>query len=271
MNRKSNQLIVRWTLLLAATIAVVTAVACSKKAEPVTVVKQPQPVTLSVRPEAPKTVAFTASQPGPQLKTVSEKQPAGDKSKPKDIVFKSRDYGVSFQYPWQYTRVGAKAIGADYSLQPQADGLSSQISLVRVDVPKGFYADTDFDSGYLVVSINPELKEKQCAASLSSGRETKPQTLKINGVDFQWTEFDGGGHGEAAKVRNYIAYVNDMCYEIETGVKTKNDGKQREVNPDQVMKRLEPILMSVNIDTGKVSPAKQQLLSEVKGTTQQGK
>jgi len=62
-----------------------------------------------------------------------------------------------------------------------------------------------------------------------------------------------------------------MCYEIETGVKTKNDGKQREVNPDQVMKRLEPILMSVNIDTGKVSPAKQQLLSEVKGTTQQGK
>ena len=257
MNRKSTQLVVRLTLLIAALIAVVIAVACSKKAEPVTVVKQPQPVALNVRPEAPKTVAFTASQPGPQLKTVAEKQPSGDKSKPKSIEYKSRDYGLSFQYPWQYTRAGAKAIAADYALQPQADGLSSQVSLVRIDIPKGFYADTDFDSGYFIVSLNPELKEKQCAASLSWGREMKPQTLKINNVDFQWTEFTGGGHGEAATVRNYVAFVNGTCYEIETGAKTKNDGKQREVNPDQVLKRLEPILMSVKIDALKDSPAKQ--------------
>lgn len=269
MNPKS-QLVVRSTILIGTLTAVVTTVACSKKAEPVTVVKQPQPVTLNVRPEAPKTVAFTASNPTPQLKTVAEKQPVGDQSK-KDITFKSRDYGVSFQYPWQYTRAGAKAIAADYTLQPQADGLGSQVSLVRVDIPKGFYADTDFDSGYFILSLNPELKKDQCEASLKWGREAKPQTVSINGVDFQSTEFDGGGHGESAKVRNYVAYVNDTCYEIETGVKTKNDGKQREVNPDQVMRRLEPILMSVKIDTGKPAPQKQMIESAVKGTSEQGK
>ena len=270
MNPKS-QLVVRSTILIGTLTAVVTTVACSKKAEPVKVVKNPQPVTLSVRPEAPKTVAFAASNPTPHLKMVADSQTIGDKSKAKDITFKSRDYGISFLYPWQYTRAGAKTIAADYSLQPQADGLGSQVSLVRIDIPKGFYAGTDFDSGYFILSLNPELKKDQCEASLNWGRDAKPQTVSINGVDFQSTEFDGGGHGEAAKVRNYVAYVNDTCYEIETGVKTKNDGKQREVNPDQVMKRLEPILMSVKIDTGKASPQKQTLQSEVKGTTEQGK
>jgi hypothetical protein len=256
MNTKSTQRIVKATILIGSLTALVTSIGCSKKkSELVTVVKQPQPITLSVRPEAPKMVAFTASNPSPQLKMVADK--STDKAKSKDVVFKSRDYGVEFQYPWQYTRVGAKAIAADYSLQPQSDGLASQISLVRIDVPKGFYADTDFDNGYFIVSLNPELKEPQCEASLNWGREDKPQMLKINGVDFQWTEFESGGHGEAAKVRNYVTYVNNTCYEIETGVKTKNDGKTREVNPDQVLKRLEPILMSVKIDTPKESPAKQ--------------
>ena len=50
MNRKSTQFVAIATLT-----ALVTAAGCSKKkSEPVTVVKQPQPITLSVRPEAPK-------------------------------------------------------------------------------------------------------------------------------------------------------------------------------------------------------------------------
>lgn len=266
MSRKSTQLVLLGTLT-----ALVTTVSCSKKVEPVTVVRQPQPVRLNVRPGAPKAVAFTASNPAPQLKTIADKQPSGDKAKPKDVAFKSRDYGVSFLYPWQYTRVGAKAIAADYSLQPQADGLSSQVSLVRIEVPKGFYPDTDFDSGYFVLSLNPELKEKQCEASLDGEREMKPSTLTINGVEFLWTEFESGGHGEAAKVRNYVAYVNGTCYEIETGVKTKNNGTAREVNPEQVMRRLEPIVMSVKIDEGKQAPATRMLETKVNGTAQQGK
>lgn len=265
MNPKSTQLI-----LIATLTAVVTTAACSKKAEPVTVVKPSQPVTLSVRPEAPKTVAFTASEAGPQVKRIVDQPPSGDKPKSKDVVFKSRDYGVSFQYPWQYTRVGARAIADDCSLQPQQDGLESQISLVRIDVPQGFYPGTDFESGYFILSLNPELKEEQCKTTL--GKDGKPQTLKIDDTDFLWTENESGGHGESSKVRNYVAYVNDTCYEIETGVKTRNDGMAREVNPEQVLRRLDPILMSVKIDAGKQSPQKQTLQSQANGAAQeQGK
>jgi len=236
-------------ILLAAAAALAVAIGCStgSKAKPV-VLNNSQPIgPMVVKPDAPKTVAFTAE---PKPVTVADKSSSPAKPQSKYVTFKSRDYGVSFDYPWQYTKLGAKAIASDYSLQPQSDGLESQITLARVDVPKGFYPDTDFDSGYFTLSLNPELSADECKATL---KDAKAQN--INGVDFSWKESENGGKGSAAKVRNYVAYVNDTCYEIETGVKTTNDGLSREVDPDQVMKRLDAMVMSVKI--------KQQPVKEV--------
>ena len=258
---KTRQLILIGTLT-----TLVTTVACSSKPKPtvVTSVAPPKPVSF-VRPEAPKSVAFTAE-------TTPTKVAEKSADKPKPVTkgeFKSRDYSVSFDYPWQYTRMGAKTIAADYSLQPQSDGLSSQITLVRIDVPKGFYPGSDFDSAYFTLSLNPSLSEKECKATL--GKDPKPEKTSINGTEFRWVETESGGHGSSAKVRNYVAYTNDTCYEIETGVRTKNDGTAREINVDQVMKRLDTILATVKIGEQPKSPAKEQLLSSNDSQPEAGK
>jgi hypothetical protein len=74
------------------------------------------------------------------------------------------------------------------------------------------------------------------------------KTEKVNDTEFSWVESNEGGKGTASKVRNYVAYANDSCYEIELGVLTNNaDGLAHEVNPDQVMSRLEGMLKSVKV------------------------
>ena len=257
---------IRPLILIGTLTAVVTTVACSSKPKP-TVVTSAQPVSFSLRPEAPKSVAFTAE-------TVPTKAAAKPEQKDKPAalkagVFKSRDFGVSFEYPWQYSRTGAKAVAADYALQPQSDGLDSQITLVRLDIPKGFYPGSDFDSGYFILSLNPDLNEKECKATL--GKDSKPESVKLNEVEYNWVESASGGHGESSKVRNYVAFTNDTCYEIETGVRTRNDGMSREVDPDQVMRRLDSIVATTKIDTGEKSGPKQQLQADKTSNPEVGK
>lgn len=172
---------------------------------------------------------------------------AADKSAVKQpnapLKFRSRDYAVSFEYPWQYSIASAKTISENESLRPKSDGTEDQITLSRVDLPKGFYPDSDFESGYFTLSLNPEIEEDGCKAVLGTGL----QTANVNGTDFIWLETEQVGKGESSKVRSYVTYKNDVCYEFELGVKTKNDkGLAREVNPDQVMRRLEAMMKTVS-------------------------
>jgi hypothetical protein len=162
------------------------------------------------------------------------------------VSYKSRNYGVSFDYPWQYSYVSAKNIATNEELQPKWDGHDGQIALARIDVPKGFYPDSDFERGYFTLALNPEIEEKDCKSVLGSAKDVK--TTKVNDTEFSWVELDEGGKGTASKVRTYIAYANDTCYEVELGVMTNNaDGLAHEVNPEQVMGRLEGMLKSVKI------------------------
>jgi hypothetical protein len=159
------------------------------------------------------------------------------------LKFRSRDYAVSFEYPWQYSIANAKTISEMESLQPKGYDNEDQITLTRVDLPKGFYPDSDFDSGYFTLSLNPEIEEDGCKAVLGTGL----QTANVNGTDFVWMETEQVGKGSSSKVRSYVTYKNDVCYEFELGVKTKNEkGLAREVNPDQVMRRLEAMLKTVS-------------------------
>jgi hypothetical protein len=204
--------------------------------------QQPQAVTnAAVRPAV---LGLTQDVTKPkQVSVDSTENSKRDRSKP--IAFKSRDYGVSFQYPWQYTRMGARALAeSDGSKLPKSDGFEGQFTLARVDIPKGFYPDTNFDSGYFSLSLNQEVSKEECGAML--GTDTK--TVNVNGVDFKWVESENGGLGNSSKIRNYAAYTNYACYEIELGVNTQNEqGLSREIDADQVMRRLDSILQTVKI------------------------
>ncbi len=239
---------VRIVVLLGMLAAVMTIVACSSKPKPTQNSSLPSGGTL--RPAALRTTVPVVAHPA----AAAVEKTAEKKEKPsptKLLSYRSRDYGISFQYPWQYSILGARAVAnGDLSLQPVSDGYDGQVTLVRVDVPKGFYADTDFESGYFMLSLNPNVDQQECESQLGLGKDGKVLTESINGVDFRWRETDSGGRGRAAKVRQYVTFANDTCYELELGVKTSNaDGMAREVNPDQVLRRLDSMLRTVQIQS----------------------
>jgi hypothetical protein len=233
-------------ILLAATLAgmVVVAGACSTKPATKNVqhsqtASQPQAVQVSSTSLSP-TVKAEAK---PAEKTVVKK-PAS-----KLLRYNSRNYAVSFEYPWQYSFVNAKTVHEIEALQPKPDGHDGQITLARVELPNGFYPDSDFESGYFTLSLNPDVQAKDCLAAIEKDKQGSAQSAKINDADFFWVEAEQTGKGGASRIRNYVAFTNDVCYEFELGVKTRNEnGLAREVNADQVMQRLEGMLKSVKFD-----------------------
>lgn len=255
-------------VILIGTLAfVMAAFACTSKPKPAAVSHSASPAVQTTAMQMPATaVVKTVSAP------VESKISAPTKSASKPVTFKSRDYGVSFVYPWQYAYINAKTIANSGALlSANHDGHDGQFTLARVEIPKGFYPDTDFKNAYFVLSLNQEVGEQDCYASYSSGKDAKPKTETINGVDFRWTERESGGRGSADRVRNYVAFANDTCYEMEVGVKTENDGLAREVDPDQIMHRLDAIVKTVKIDTGaekEVAPQLQSSAEEKPSTPQ---
>jgi len=234
---------VRLSILTAALAAAAITVGCSRVA-----VSSSTPGSTSLRADSPQTGTPSAQTAAPVANNTkassAEKSPV-----PKLITYKSRDYGVSFVYPWQYALVSARAVAeGDKSLRPRSDGHDGQITLARIDIPKGFYADTDYENGYFTLSLDQDLSQQECEASLGVPKDGKPGSENINGTEFRWVETDKGGGGHATKLRQYVTYTNSTCYQFEMGVKTSNeDGLAREVDPDKVLRRLDGILKTVKI------------------------
>ena len=230
------------TLLMLALAAVAALAACSKNSNhAVSQARIQSPVQATVKPAALVTLSPAASAPvASEVAKAEIKRPSS-----KLVTFRSRDYGVSFAYPWQYGFVNAKTIAADDSLRP-ASGNDGQFTLARIEIPAGYYPDTDFDSAYFTLSLNQDVEEQACTATL--GKDAAVKTDSINGVDFRWSESESGGHGSAVRQRNYVAFTNGSCYEVEMAVLTRNqDGLAREIDPEQVMRRLDGILRSISI------------------------
>jgi len=250
----------RALILLGALVAMVITAACSKDSMPV-VSSSSRPVgSPSIRPAVLESVEPVSPQLSPVVAVKTSPVPLKPPAS-KLVRYRSRDYGVSLHYPWQYAFLSARAVAnGDSSLQPKSDGHDGQFTLARIEIPKGFYPDTDFDSGYFILSLNQDLDQEQCESVISPDVDLKPGTETINGVDFRWMETDSGGRGSALKLRKYVTFTNGICYELEMGVKTSNqDGLARELNPDQVLRRLDAILRTVTILPSTGNPAAPQV------------
>ncbi len=253
----------RALILLGTLMAALITIGCSSNSKPAA--KPSQPADASFRPAKFDTTPAAVMAAAPVAKPAAVKPPAS-----KLITYRSRDYGVSFVYPWQYAYVSAKAVArGESSLRPKSDGHEGQFTLARIEIPAGYYPDTNFQSGYFALSLNQELTEEECQAALAVGPNGKAETDTINGVEFRWTESDSGGHGSAEKLRNYVAFANDTCYEVELGVRTENEnGLAREVDPDQVLRRLDAILKTVKILPAVQEPSKQEAAKAAETTPQ---
>jgi hypothetical protein len=225
-------------VLLGIAAAVTATMACSENSAPV--VNASQPTTAGAQPAVLKTAETAAELVDASVKSIRPQSTL--------LTYRSRDYGLSFQYPWQYARIGPRAMQGDVALRPTPDGHEGQFALVRINVPRGFYPDTNYQAGYFTLSLNQDLDEEKCVATLPV-TNTAVKTELVNGAEFRWVEAQSGGDGSSATVRNLVNFSNGTCYEVEMGVKTQNDqGLVREVNPDQVMRRLNAILQTVKID-----------------------
>jgi hypothetical protein len=226
-------------LLSVAVLAILmTGLACSHNSTPT--VASSQPLGASLRPAVLQTGAPAVSRA--TLVTVASETSSPTKPVSSQMIaYKSRDYGVSFLYPWQYAFSTAKSL-ANGDSQPKSEGL---FTLARVEIPRGYYPDTDFQSGYFTLSLNEDLTEQECQSTLNPA---KVETDTINGVEFRWAQTETGGRGNASTIRNYSAFTNGTCYQVEMGVKSKNErGLAREVDADQVLQRLDRILRTVKI------------------------
>ena len=180
----------RALIVLGTLVTLVTAVACSKNSSKQVMSSRVSRSSAPLKPAALSTVVPVASQP--EIEVVKPKQPRSTKTS----SYISRDYGVSFRYPWQYAFLNARTISkADSSLKPRSDGHDGQFTLARVEIPRGFYPDTDFDSGYFILSLNQNLGEQDCLKSLSPAKDAKLDTVGIDGRDFHWIETSSGGKG----------------------------------------------------------------------------
>jgi len=239
------------SILLGSLVVIMACVACSHDSKPA--ISSSQPNSPAVRPAVLQPVAQTVPEPMPVSTSKESSSPVKPPSS-KLLQYRSRDYGVLFLYPWQYSFINARRIADEASLQPRSDGHDGQFTLARVDVPKGFFPDSDLESGYFTVSLNQSLSEQECQSTLG-GKDGQVQTETVNGTDFRWIETETGGHGSGAVLRNYVAFAGGTCYEVEMGVKTRNDqGLVREVNADQVLRRLHRVLKTV-----KITPATQNV------------
>ncbi len=164
-------------------------------------------------------------------------------------LYTNPDYAISFSYPRSYIFKESSELAeeANALLQQRTDGSPNQQLLARIELPDNLYPRTDFLAGYLSLSVNPTLTADQCGQAVGVEEEGDLGTLVINGIPFRSLQTSADAEGTRNSWREYAAFSGGVCYEIELGVVTLNDGSIAAVKPDRVFHRLDAILRTVKI------------------------
>jgi len=225
------------------------AVGCSKKeSKPSETQTSANQITLN-QPVIPTPVSSAATTtPPPTPKKVVKKRPS-------TVKYSEQTYGVSFRYPWQYSVKAGDAVDSDSVPMDfvQAGGMTA----VSVDVPKGFYPQTDFASAFFRVNVNKSLTEAECSQfavpqpPLPGQDEVQPAKMALGELQMQEIEDISGESTNQADTKYYHLFQNGACYEFALGLSTESGGDDETlmpVNREKVFRRLETILATVKIN-----------------------
>jgi len=225
------------------------AVGCSKKeSKPSETQTSANQITLN-QPVIPAPVSSAATTtPPPTPKKVVKKRPS-------TVKYSEQTYGVSFRYPWQYSVKAGDAVDSDSVPMDfvQAGGMTA----VSVDVPKGFYPQTDFASAFFRVNVNKSLTEAECSQfavpqpPLPGQDEVQPAKMALGELQMQEIEDISGESTNQADTKYYHLFQNGACYEFALGLSTESGGDDETlmpVNREKVFRRLETILATVKIN-----------------------
>jgi hypothetical protein len=170
-------------------------------------------------------------------------------------------YGVSFDFPKSYDLHEGDLQDMDRGLGylgkiPMEFSSPGGVRLATIEVPRGAHPGTDFVNAFFTVSVFPNVTEEKCAEFGSvEGDGTPWLTRKIDGI-----EFHGRKESAAASMHQYSGtywhgYSEESCYEIGYGIATAGYGSMdglKKVNNEAVLRKLEKILDSMNINAPQV-------------------
>lgn len=157
-------------------------------------------------------------------------------------------YGFAFDYP------AADPIKEEPVQQGSDPYMSQGIQLVRLDIPKTDYPNTNFNEAWLSAGIGLKMSETDCYKYLGNADAMVPMTATqtINGIKFHTATFSGAGAGNFYDTRLYRVYANSTCYEVSLNIHTSNiqnydpASNIHEVNQIDVWSKLDAILQTYN-------------------------
>jgi hypothetical protein len=197
-------------------------------------------------PVVAATTTTTTSAPVVAAKKVVRKRPS-------NLTYKDQTYGVSFRYPWTYGLKNGDRLDSAAVDFVQPGGVKA----VAVEVPKGFYPDTDLASAYFLVNVNQGLTEAECGqfaapqAASSDQSVAQPAKVALGGLEMQEVENISGEDTKQDDTKYYHLFQNGNCYEFALSLSTEAVGDDETVRPverEKVFRRLETILATVKIE-----------------------
>jgi hypothetical protein len=176
------------------------------------------------------------------------------RKRPSNLTYKDQTYGVSFRYPWTYGLKGSDTVDSTTTMDFVQPG---GVTTVAVELPKGFYPDTDLASAYFLVNVNKVLTEAECGQFVapqpmsSDQGVVQPAKVNLGGLELLEVEDISGGDMKQDDTKYYHLFQNGNCYEFALGLSTEAVGDDETVRPvdrEKVFRRLETILATVKIN-----------------------
>ncbi len=176
--------------------------------------------------------------PGPNApanhsEPVSNSQQSSN-SQPQLQGYANSTYGVSLQYPADFTFTDATYANLDQKI-------------VQLSLGQSSYPGTNFGDAGVAISTQSASSLKQCLQiNLPENAKGFKETRDINGTTFSAGQSTGAGAGNIYNSRVYRAYRNNSCYELVETIHTSNIGNYepgtvKEVGADAVWHRLDQI------------------------------
>lgn len=242
---------------LAMFAAVIVIGSCSHSSKPVAA----QPSVQPTAPVSAPAVTTPTTVPAPVVAKATKKHRAAT------LSYVNREYGLSFNFPRNYqlktqlkaaTGHDTQAASATTESLPMNFVQSGGLALAAVELPGNSYPGTDFNSGFVNVSVNPGMTAEACAqfafpeesAGSDASSQVKAIPAKIGAIEFQEVENPGSATTKQAEAKYYHVFGNGACYEFALGIGTASDGNAEEITPvdrKEVFGKLEKILATVKL------------------------
>lgn len=206
-----------------------------------------QPMLNQPTPPAPMVAASTtAAIPAGTAKKIVKKRAS-------NVTYKDQTYGLSFRYPWTYALKNGDSLDSTATMDFVKPGGGAAVA---IEVPKGFYPDTDLASAHFLINVNQGLSEAECG-QFSAPQPipadqgvVQPEKVTLGGLELQEVEDISGEDTKQSDTKYYHLFQNGNCYEFALSLSTEAVGDDETVRPvdrEKVFRRLETILASVKI------------------------